>query len=354
MRKYLIQILLVIFVLSAITACDKDVGPSPKEVLNGYLNAPLNGRYEEAYGYVSSADKTVKSMKEYLAENEEKDNPFIKVLTSNVTFDILNVTITGEKATAEVNMTLPDFGVIFRDIMGEVLRSGFDSENQEEIKQVLAKKYADGKLPLTTKKDSYHLIKEQEGWKIFLDWKTEKLEKEKQEKIKALLEEAEEFKNSKKLHGALDKFEQVLEIDGSVVEAKEGIKETRDAIKSFEDKQAYIENVMLYDLKAGNYSTYLDEKIPGVEFKLKNKGSRTLKKVEVTVYFKDATGAIIAEATYHPILVSEYSLLNDNKPLKPNYIWQLERGHFYKADSVPSEWKPGAVSAKITNIEFDE
>ena len=35
-----------------------------------------------------------------------------------------------------------------------------------------------------------------------------------------------------------------------------------------------------------------------------------------------------------------------------NYIWQMERGKFYKADSAPSEWKEGSASAKITDIEF--
>jgi hypothetical protein len=107
-------------------------------------------------------------------------------------------------------------------------------------------------------------------------------------------------------------------------------------------------------LKARYYTTYLDEKVPGVEFKIKNKGKRTLKEVEVTVYFKDAKGNVIAEETYHPVFVSEFSFGRKNKPLKPNYIWQLERGKFYKADSVPDEWKEGAVSAKITNIEFME
>ena len=90
-----------------------------------------------------------------------------------------------------------------------------------------------------------------------------------------------------------------------------------------------------------------------VEFKIKNKGDRTLKEVEVTVYFKDALGTIIAEKSYHPVLVTKYSFSGGNKPLKPNYIWQMEGGKFYKADSVPSEWKEGVVSAKIANIEFE-
>ena len=92
--------------------------------------------------------------------------------------------------------------------------------------------------------------------------------------------------------------------------------------------------------------------MPGVEFKLKNKGDRTLRKVEVTVYFKDHSGAIIAEEDYNPVLVTKYSFGGDNKPLKPNYIWQLERGKFLQAKSVPSEWAKGKAEARITDIDF--
>jgi len=143
------------------------------------------------------------------------------------------------------------------------------------------------------------------------------------------------------------------QIETSKQNQEKGIEKPQKENQEFEEKQAYIKYVVLYDLKAGYYKTYLEEKIPGVEFKLKNKGDRTLKEVEVTVYFKDAAGTIIAEEDYHPVLVTKYSLSGDNKPLKPNYVWQMERGKFYKADSVPSEWKEGAVSAKITNIEFE-
>ena len=125
-------------------------------------------------------------------------------------------------------------------------------------------------------------------------------------------------------------------------------------IAAFEEKQAYVANVELYDLKARYYDTYLEGRVPGVEFKLRNKGTRSLRKVEVTVYFQDASGAVIAEKEYNPILVTKYSFGDNNRPLRPNYIWQLERGKFYQAKSVPTEWKEGAVKAKITDIEFGE
>jgi len=117
------------------------------------------------------------------------------------------------------------------------------------------------------------------------------------------------------------------------------------------EKREYMRRVELYDLKAGYYTTFFDERVPGVEFKLRNNGTRTLSQVEVTVYFKDAQGNVIAEEDYHPVLVSSFSL-EPSKPLKPGYIWQMERGKFYQAKNVPSEWQEGNVEASVTNIEF--
>ena len=121
-----------------------------------------------------------------------------------------------------------------------------------------------------------------------------------------------------------------------------------------QEHEDYIKNyLVLYDVEAKYFDTFLDKEIPGVTFKLRNTGERPLDEVEVTVYFKDESGTVIFEEDYHPVLVTEYSF-GDNKPLKPGHIWQVERDKFYKAESVPSEWKEGLVEAKITSIRFSE
>jgi len=352
-KKHII-VSMIFFTTLTILSCDKLTGPNPNEVLNKYLDATLKGRYEESYSYVSAEDKTVKDLQSYLKENEKKDSPFIEAIASKVSYKILSLEKSDKTATANVEITMPDFGSIFSDVMGAAFKTAFGGGDENEMEKAIAKKFENGEVPLTTKEETFKLVKEKDGWKVSLDWKTEKIKKERQAKIQTLLAEAEELKKSKKLHGAVEKYEQVLKLDSEMVDAKEGLEETKKEIKSFKEKQAYVKNVVLYDLKAKYHKTYLEERVPGVEFKLKNKGNRTLNEVEVTVYFKDAKGTIIAEEDYHPVLVTKYSFSGNNKPLKPNYVWQMEMNHFYKAESVPTEWKEGAVSAKITNIEFAE
>jgi hypothetical protein len=120
-------------------------------------------------------------------------------------------------------------------------------------------------------------------------------------------------------------------------------------------KAAYIaEHLELYDVAAKYRDSLLDGRVPGVLFKLSNDGDRSLDKVEVTVYFKDASGRVLAEEDYLPVLVTDFSYSGDAKPLKAGYVWQMEEGKFYAAKSVPSEWDEGSIEAKITDIQFTE
>lgn len=120
-------------------------------------------------------------------------------------------------------------------------------------------------------------------------------------------------------------------------------------------KAAYIdEHLELYDVSAEFKDSMFDGTVPAVIFKIRNGGERSLDKVEVTVYFKDGHGNVIAEEDYSPVLVTRYSVSGGNKPLRPGYIWQMEQGKFYAAKQVPSEWKEGSIDASITDIRFTQ
>jgi len=118
------------------------------------------------------------------------------------------------------------------------------------------------------------------------------------------------------------------------------------------EEQEYIKSIELYDFQAKYFESLLEGKVPGVKFKLRNNGNRSLKKVEVTVYFKDASGNTIYEENFLPVNTSSW--FEPDKPLKPQYIWQMERDKFYSAKNAPDEWQEGNATANITAIEFEE
>jgi hypothetical protein len=139
---------------------------------------------------------------------------------------------------------------------------------------------------------------------------------------------------------------------------RNGITNSVEATKSpandlLKQKTDYInDSLKLYDCHADYHDSLIDGRVPGVEFKIKNNGNRTLRKVEVTFYFKDSSGQTISEEKYYPVLVTKFG--TDNNPLKPGYIWQVESGHFYAAKKVPSEWQPRNTTTQITDIEFEK
>lgn len=120
------------------------------------------------------------------------------------------------------------------------------------------------------------------------------------------------------------------------------------------EKDDYIEKYIdIYSVKAAYMDSLLDGKVAGLTFKIKNKGKKTITKLEITFYYKNKNGDIIYDNSYTPIDSSNiYVGTGTEKELKPNYIWQLESDKFYQDKKVPKEWKEGSIEYKITSIEF--
>lgn len=112
------------------------------------------------------------------------------------------------------------------------------------------------------------------------------------------------------------------------------------------EKKQYMKELALINFEVGEGEKY-GKTVPGVFGTIVNKGSRTLKKVQITVYFLNKKGTVIGEEDFYPVLVTKYSIGRGNKPLKPNY--EKDFGYNVK-DSAPSSWVQ--ATAQVTDIEF--
>ena len=175
-----------------------------------------------------------------------------------------------------------------------------------------------------------------------------------EKKVRELISEARKLEDGKDLAKGLAMFHQALELDGKSEAAQDGIEKTVTAIKKFEEVKAYLPRVELYAFEASMIDTFLEKRIAATRFKLKNNGDRTLTEVEVTVYLKDAQEKVIFEKVFRPVFVTRISFTSDNKPLKPNYIWEIENENWFTMKSAPSEWQVGNAEARVTNIKLAE
>ena len=172
-------------------------------------------------------------------------------------------------------------------------------------------------------------------------------------KVLALKEKAESLLESNEFQKAMETYEQLSDLSMGKEAAQEGMAATEQALKAFTEKMNYLDQVKVTEFVATRIDTYRDKDVPAVRISLKNVGDRTLNKVKAVVYFKDKNDETIFEKEYHPVLVSKFSIGN-NDPLKPGYVREMEKGKYYTLDSNLTEWEEGNASLKIVDIEFSE
>ena len=179
-----------------------------------------------------------------------------------------------------------------------------------------------------------------------------KKEEAERAKVSGLKKEAQGLLKSNKFEEALAKYKAMSEISSGVEAAEVGIEETTKAMEEFTEKMNYMDKVEITEFRAERIDTYSKKDVPAVRISLKNRGDRSLDKVKVVVYFQDKDGNTIFEEDYLPVLVSAYSFSGDNKPLKPGYVKEMDKGKYYTLESALSDWQEGKALAKIVDIEF--
>ncbi|MBU0700043.1 FxLYD domain-containing protein [bacterium] len=331
MKKIIFPSMLLIFVL---TSCNL-FGPSAKDILTKYLNSYYKGNYSETYALLSAKDKNFKDQKKYEAEFSE--NPFSKLFVGKISFNVKEVKINCNNAEATVEITGPDLSKAAADLMGIAFASAFGGKKDDKaMENMVAEKLKDKSLPMTTTTQTYDLVKDNEGWRVFLNW-------EGQKKAEEISEQATQLEKSKKFEEAKAKYQEALSLDKNNKTAQGKLAEIDKAIKAYKAKKSYFDKIEVKNIHLG--TDFLGA--VGVFGEIKNNGDKTLKQVEVTAYCLDKNDKVVFEKTYNPVLVSEYSFMTDNTPLKPNY----SRRFGYELNDAPSDWSK-KVTVAVTDVEF--
>jgi hypothetical protein len=136
-------------------------------------------------------------------------------------------------------------------------------------------------------------------------------------------------------------------VSNSKKKPKEENKAQANVAKLVKSNKAYMANLELTGLTVGKGKRYLFKSPnPGVFATLKNNGDRTLKEVEITIYFYNSKGVIVSEKKLYPVSVSKYRPGRDNDPLEPRKSKKI--GYLVKEFSPPT-WA-GKVTMRVTNI----
>jgi hypothetical protein len=141
-----------------------------EEAMSAYLDASLHDRNEEAYSYLSERYRSAVDLDGYIARKEEQIVIECNEFTKRTTFDVKGIDLSGDRATAEVEITEPDLRVMMKDLVGVFVAWVFnDDEELERLKAETEETYTEGNIPMTSRLVYYDLVRENGMWKVDLE-----------------------------------------------------------------------------------------------------------------------------------------------------------------------------------------
>ena len=152
-------------------------------------------------------------------------------------------------------------------------------QDSKALEKMIAERVEGKNWPTTTRTEYYDLVKEKDGWKVFLNY--EGIDKSQELKYKA-----EILLTQKKYSEAKSALEEAAKLNPKDTEIPGKIKAMDKKATEYKERQMYIDKIEVRDvLVEPNNLGQL-----GVFGELKNRGDRTLRAVAITVYYLDKEG----------------------------------------------------------------
>lgn len=179
--------LLILILLLMIFPSGCSLFSNPKTILLNYWKAIENNNYAKAYTYLSSEDKSVKSLEEFSVRSDF--DAFNQFVNKNTTRKISKVEINNDVAVVTVEISEPDFRALWDILTTEE----FDDKSEIEKLTLLESKYI-SKIPKITSLNYVILVKENNEWKVFIGYAgIKKAAEEEQAKKEKLLAEVKPY-----------------------------------------------------------------------------------------------------------------------------------------------------------------
>jgi len=309
----------------------------PEEALAGYLDAVNQGSAVSAYKFVSSNDRQFKGIKQYIADLSSERNNLVRAFGARTTYKIKGVEKKGGQAGVTVEITAPDYAAIVAEVFsGDP--EGISGESESRIRQQVEQAYKGGQIPMTDNEWVYQLVKEPEGWKVYLGWESEA-------KVRDLLLAAGKLAQDRKLYEAKAKYQEVLQQDPGNAEAQSRMAELDERIAQYEQGLAYLSNLAISSLRV--MDSVGGSK--GIFMEIKNNGDRSLSVIELTMDFLDAGGNAAGSQSF--VLVDDSRRKYDEA-----YAALLPGGSRrfgVSAKDAPAGWS-GKVNVRVSKVQFGE
>lgn len=148
------------------------------ETAVAYVQAVYARDFKEAYRFISSEDRRLKDEESYVRERGAFGgftSGLTKRLAGFIEAKSVEKKIDGNRAQVKLKIRFPDAGNLSADFLDwdEERLNQLSPKEQEELLEKLDRWEKGGKIPTTEGKYDYKLVREDSGWRIFLNWAAE-------------------------------------------------------------------------------------------------------------------------------------------------------------------------------------
>jgi hypothetical protein len=174
---YVIVVFVALYFSSAtLSAAELPRSPGdPEIVLHAYLRAAYARDFVEAYRYISSADRKVRDLNRYVQQR----GPFAgftseaaKKLSESIEIKFIERKDTPNRIQAVINYRVPDPSKLSPLMLNWDPRrlNSVATEERQKILAAIEAKNRDGSLAMSEGEEKFELVRENNEWRIFLNW----------------------------------------------------------------------------------------------------------------------------------------------------------------------------------------
>lgn len=158
-----------------LTGCARGAGP--EDVALNYARALYASDGARAYGLLSREDRRVKDKETFLRERDQPTGFALEAarkLASFIEATVVNRTSRGKQVTITLRLWLPDASapqiatVVHQ--WDERRLNALSETEREQVMEKLTELYAARQLPAVEGEESFELVREGSGWRVFLNW----------------------------------------------------------------------------------------------------------------------------------------------------------------------------------------
>jgi hypothetical protein len=174
--RYVIVVFVALYFSATLSAAELPRSPGdPEIVLRAYLRATYARDFVEAYRFISSADHKVRDLNRYVQQR----GPFAgftleaaKKLSELIEIKFIERKETPNRIQAVINYKVPDPGKLSPMLLNwDAYRlNSLATEERKNILEAIDKKKRDGSLVMSQGEEKFELVRENEEWRIFLNW----------------------------------------------------------------------------------------------------------------------------------------------------------------------------------------